>query len=124
MTDEEKKAIEDLKEIDFLLDDVYSTNLIDNNQRNEYQKSIYILENLIEKQQNKIKQQADLLRQQNFIIECDEKTHDYDVKIIDEVKGRAVKYYDVIEDMAKELTNFLEETEEDIIKQFTRGRGL
>lgn len=53
-TEEEKKAIEDLDKINFLLDDVYSTNLLNNEERNEYQKSIDIVLNLIEKQQKEI----------------------------------------------------------------------
>lgn len=54
MSEEEKKAIEDLNEINYLLDDVYSTGLVDDIQRNEYEKTIYTILNLIEKQQKEI----------------------------------------------------------------------
>lgn len=62
-SDEEKKAIEDLNKLTFLLDDVYSTLLIESEERDEYVKSIDIVLNLIDKQHSKIKELADYNRE-------------------------------------------------------------
>lgn len=53
---EEKKAIEDLNKLYFLLDDVYSTGLLESEERDEYQKSIYKALGIMEKQQNETKE--------------------------------------------------------------------
>lgn len=53
-SEEEKKAIEDLNKLYFLLDDVYSTGLLESEERDEYQKSIYKALGIIEKQQKEI----------------------------------------------------------------------
>ena len=55
-TEEEKKAIEDLNKLYFLLDDVYSTGLLESEERDEYQKSIYKALGIIEKQQKEIEE--------------------------------------------------------------------
>lgn len=39
-TDREKKAMADVDKLSFLLDDVYSTGLVDDEERDEYVKSI------------------------------------------------------------------------------------
>lgn len=58
-TDEEKEAIEDLNKLNFLLDDVYSTGLLEGEERDEYQKSIHkvldIIENLKDKNKDLLK---------------------------------------------------------------------
>ena len=52
-TDREKKAMTDVDKLSFLLDDVYSTGLVDDEERDEYVKSIQMVLDLLEKK-NKI----------------------------------------------------------------------
>lgn len=52
-TDREKKAMADVDKLSFLLDDVYSTGLVDDEERDEYVKSIQMVLDLLEKK-NKI----------------------------------------------------------------------
>lgn len=67
-SEEEKKAIEDLNKLYFLLDDVYSTGLLESEERDEYQKSIYKALGIIEKQQNEIENQKNIIKEKAIVI--------------------------------------------------------
>lgn len=56
----EEQAIERLKKLDYLLDDVYSTGLVEDEERNKYQDAIEIVLSMLE-EKNKI---IDLMSEQ------------------------------------------------------------
>ena len=53
-TEEEKKAMADVDKLSFLLDDVYSTGLVDDQERDEYVKSIQMVLDLLEKKNKEL----------------------------------------------------------------------
>lgn len=53
-TDREKKAMADVDKLSFLLDDVYSTGLVDDEERDEYVKSIQMVLDLLEKKNKEL----------------------------------------------------------------------
>ena len=53
-TDREKKAMADADKLSFLLDDVYSTGLVDDEERDEYVKSIQMVLDLLEKKNKEL----------------------------------------------------------------------
>lgn len=65
-TKAEKEAIEDLGTFNYLLDDVYSTNMLSDEEVNKYEKSIHIVLNLLKKQQKEINE----LKQENEYLNC------------------------------------------------------
>lgn len=53
-TKRQKEAMADLDKLMFLLDDVYSTGLVESDERDEYVKSIYLVLDLLDSQQKEI----------------------------------------------------------------------
>lgn len=53
-TKRQKEAINDLDKLMFLLDDVYSTGLVEDEERDKYVKSIYLILDLLDSQQKEI----------------------------------------------------------------------
>ena len=53
-TKRQKEAIDDLHKLMFLIEDVYSTGLVETDERDEYVKSIYLVLDLLDSQQKEI----------------------------------------------------------------------
>lgn len=93
-----EQAIEILKKLDYLLDDVYSTGLVEDEERNKYQ---YAIESVLS-----------MLEEKELALVSLQKMHNYDLKMIDYVKGEAIRLYNqiaekdkIIEDIIKRLDN-------------------
>jgi hypothetical protein len=75
-----EQAIERLKKLDYLLDDVYSTGLVEDEERNKYQDAIEIVLSMLEEKDKQIDLMAEAMRyyngmqqEQEFCIEICEK---------------------------------------------------
>lgn len=116
MNEEEKKAIEWLKnQIEGCSSLIQHVSYIEN--KKEYARDrtwFKLVLNLIENLQ--------------FTVECRDRVHEYDVKMIDEVKGECVKQCKIIREMAEMLvkdhewffSEFDDYTAEDFIEYFTK----
>lgn len=86
-----EQAIERLKKLDYLLDDVYSTGLVENEERNKYQDAIEIVLSMLEEKDKIIDLMAEDIDSSQ--IECNRYFKD---------KEEVKQYF---EDKAKELLN-------------------
>lgn len=68
-----------------------------------------------------IEKQKSIIEKQRFKIEAQEMEHDYDVKMIDEVKGEANKLYKMIDLMAEQLSTPINSKE--WVKEYYRKKA-
>lgn len=100
-----EQAIERLKKLDYLLDDVYSTGLVEDEERNKYQEAIETFLSMLEEKDKQIDLMAEAMRyyngmqqEQEFCIEiCEKKECN-----IEKCKDCIKQYF---ENKAKELLN-------------------
>lgn len=100
-----EQAIERLKKLDYLLDDVYSTGLVEDEERNKYQDAIETVLPMLEEKDKQIDLMAEEMRyyngmqqEQEFCIEiCEKKECN-----IEKCKECIKQYF---EEKAKELLN-------------------
>ncbi len=101
-----EQAIERLKKLDYLLDDVYSTGLVENEERNKYQDAIEIVLSMLEEKDKTIDLMAELIEDELTVDEFCTKEGCYADNYID---GHCKKCLNCIkqyfENKAKELLN-------------------
>lgn len=101
-----EQAIERLKKLDYLLDDVYSTGLVENEERNKYQDAIEIVLSMLEEKDKTIDLMAEFIEDELTVDEFCTKEGCYADNYID---GHCKKCLNCIkqyfENKAKELLN-------------------
>ena len=76
----------------------------------DYENNLVLMDNILYEYQDAIETLLQYIDQLEFQLQAKEKVHEYDVNMIDEVKGKSVKLYNkidklnkIIDEMAKEI---------------------
>nr|DAZ39634.1 MAG TPA: hypothetical protein [Caudoviricetes sp.] len=100
-----EQAIERLKKLDYLLDDVYSTGLVEDEERNKYQDAIETVLPMLEEKDKQIDLMAEAMRYYNGM----QQEQDFCIEICEKKECNIEKCKDCIkqyfENKAKELLN-------------------
>ena len=100
-----EQAIERLKKLDYLLDDVYSTGLVEDEERNKYQDAIETVLPMLEEKDKQIDLMAEAMRYYNGM----QQEQDFCIEICEKKECNIEKCKDCIkqyfENKAKEILN-------------------
>lgn len=64
-----EQSIERLKKLDYLLDDVYSTGLVEDEERNKYQDAIEIVLSMLEEKDKQIDLMAEYIESKKILVD-------------------------------------------------------
>ena len=104
-TKRQKEAIDDLHKLMFLLDDVYSTGLVEDEERDEYIKSIYLILDLLDSQQKEIQK----LKNKNKRYYDGKLFTANQLKVIEKNQNKYFIHKDKIREKIKEIEDSLKE---------------